>query len=124
GAERPEELRDAVAGIDHERARRPADHLLRLARELVGADDAGADDPDVERPDRLAGRPGVAQPISSINRTAAPVRSSCVLARLTASTSVATFASRSASSGRPSIAAARLIQSCVPQILTVTGGRR
>ena len=58
GTQRLQVLRDAVARVDDERALAAADHLLRLARELVRSDDAGADDPDVERPDRLNGRVG------------------------------------------------------------------
>ena len=75
GAQRLQVLGDAVSGVDDERALAAADHLLRLPGELVGSDDSGADDPDVERPDRLHGRVRLAQPISSINRTTAWVRS-------------------------------------------------
>src|SRR5262249_55421221 len=118
-AERREVLRDPVARVDHERAARAADHLLRLARQLVRADDAGADDPDVERPDRLDGRARVAQPISASRRITAPVRSRSLPALLIASTSPATFASWSAATAGVATAA-RLIQSCVPEIVILS----
>src|SRR5262249_44102054 len=108
--------------VDHEGALAAADHLLRLTGELVGPDDAGADDADVERPDRRHAGVGVAQPISSINRTVAPVRSSRVSARLIASTSAATARPPSRPAG--DVTAARLTQSWLPEILTVMLGRR
>ena len=122
--QRRQVLRDSVSRVDDERALAAADDLLRLAGELVRPDDAGADDPDVERPDRLNGRLGFAQPISSINRRTAPLRSSSVLAFLIASTSVATFASRPTSSIVVFFGRVRLTQSCVPEILIVMLGSR